>query len=420
MCPFLTLRPASEACRKRAWTSPVFSVPWSTSSATLSVARSYCARASVGAMEPWVLKSIHGRERVRLSWALERYLVHCGAQHARRTVDAYRTTNVALLAHMGDLYADELRPIHLDRWFAHLRGPHVDSKGRLREPIGAGGFNAYLSRVRPFLAWMYLNDLIDRDYGKTLRRMRRPHRVRLQLDKAQVSALLEDAATPRDRALIAVGFFTAMRQSELRTIRLGDLNLDAGTVFFHVWKSDLEDVLPMSPELRSELARWLSVYERNVRRDHRRGLLPSDYLIPSYLPRRYAPGLTVVDGQTRHNATYGALNPAQPAAKPSLVVKDGLRRLGLPDHGQGLHTLRRSAARQMFDALVETRRYDGALRVVQALLHHRALQTTEGYIGLSTEAITRDEYLRTAVLLGPEAQPVRVSLPPRPRAADDG
>ncbi|NYG07769.1 integrase [Phycicoccus badiiscoriae] len=318
------------------------------------------------------------------------------------------------MAHMGDLYADELRPIHLDRWFAHLRGPHVDSKGRLREPIGAGGFNAYLARVRPFLTWMYLNDLIDRDYGKTLRRMRRPHRIRLQLDQQQVRALLEDAATPRDRALIAVGFFTAMRQSELRSIRLGDLNMDAGTVFFHVWKSDTEDVLPLSPELRSELARWLPEYERSVRRDHGRGLLPSDYLVPSRLRGRYGSRLSVVEGLARPTATDRALNPGRPAAKPSLIVKEGLRRLGLPDRGQGLHTLRRSAARQIFDALVETRRYDGALRVVQALLHHRTLETTEEYIGLSTEAVTRDDFLRSAVLLGMPTQPTLASVPPGP------
>ncbi|HEV7196063.1 MAG TPA: tyrosine-type recombinase/integrase [Pedococcus sp.] len=351
-------------------------------------------------MQPSALvPSIPARERVRLSEALERFVLHCEAQHARRTVYAYRITNVALLAHTGDLYADELRPVHLDRWFAHLRGPHVDSRGRRRGPIGAGGFNAYLSRVRPFLTWMYLNDLIDRDFGKTLHRMRRPHRVKLQLDAAQVRALLEDAATPRDRALIAVGFFTAMRRSELQAIRLRDVDLDRGTVFFRVWKSDTEDVLPLGPELRSELHRWLAEYERNVHRHHHRGLLPAHYLIPAYLPRRYAPGLTVVDGQAQRNVTFGALNPAKPAAHSYRVVKDGLRRLGLPDHHQGVHTLRRSAARQMFDTLVQTRRYDGALRVVQALLHHSTLATTEEYIGLTTEALTRDEFLRTAVLL---------------------
>jgi integrase len=362
-------------------------------------------------MQPSALvPSIPARERVRLSEALERFVLHCEAQHARRTVYAYRITNVALLAHTGDLYADELRPVHLDRWFAHLRGPHVDSKGRHRGPIGAGGFNAYLSRVRPFLTWMYLNDLIDRDFGKTLHRMRRPHRVKLQLDAAQVRALLEDAATPRDRALIAVGFFTAMRRSELQAIRLRDVDLDRCTVFFRVWKSDTEDVLPLGPELRSELHRWLAEYERNVRRHHRRGLLPADYLIPAYQPRRYAPGLTVVDGKAQRNVTFGALNPGKPAAHSYRVVKDGLRRLGLEDRHQGVHTLRRSAARQMFDALVETRRYDGALRVVQALLHHSTLATTEEYIGLTTEAVTRDEFLRTAVLLdGPEQQPGRAA-----------
>jgi integrase len=123
--------------------------------------------------------------------------------------------------------------------------------------------------------------------------------------------------------------------------------------------------------------------------------------------------MSVVDGKVRHNKTRVAINPGQPASSPRLVVKDGLRRLGLPHLNEGLHTLRRSAARQIFDALVETRRYDGALRVVQSLLHHRSVQTTEQYIGLSTEALTRDDFLRTAVLLR-EPDPVldgRLALP---------
>jgi integrase len=330
-------------------------------------------------------------------------MVHCEAQYASRTVEAYRSTILSFIAYTGDLYADELRSTHIERWFAHLRAPHVDSKGALRAPISAGGFNTYLGRMRPFVAWMFDNDLVERDYGKALHRVRRPQKVRLQLDRAQVRALLDDAATPRDRALIALAFFTGMRGSELRSIRLCDLDMETGTVFFHVWKSNLEDVLPLTPELRAELETWLHEYERRVRRDHGRGLLPSDYLIPSYVPNRYAPGMTIVDGKVRHNKTRVAINPAQPASSPRLIVKDGLRRLGLPHLNEGLHTLRRSAARQIFDALVETRRYDGALRVVQSLLHHRSVETTEQYIGLSTEALTRDEFLRTAVLLrGPD------------------
>lgn len=346
-------------------------------------------------------------ERIRLSEALQKFLVHSEAQHARGTLRAYRNTNQALVTHVGDMYTDELRPGHLDGWFAHMRGPHIDSRGRVRGPLSAGGFNAYLGQVRPFLTWMYFNDLIDRDFGKTLHRMRRPHCVRLQLDSAQVRALLMDAANPRDRALIALAFFTAMRKSELRTIPVGDLDMDRGTVFFHVWKSDVEDVLPLTPELRDELRRWLASYERNVRRHQGRGLLPADYLIPAYLPRRYAPGFTVVDGERRRNVTFGGFNPLRPAAKSSEVVRDGLERLGLPSRNQGLHTLRRSAARQMFDALIDARKYDGALGVVQALLHHRSRETTETYIGLTTEVVTRDEFLRTALLLGRERPGLR-------------
>jgi integrase len=80
-----------------------------------------------------------------------------------------------------------------------------------------------------------------------------------------------------------------MRKSQLQAVRLRDLDLDRGAVFFRVWKSDTEDLLPLSPELRTKPHRGLTDYERKVRRHHHPGLRPSDYLIPAHSPRRYAP-----------------------------------------------------------------------------------------------------------------------------------
>lgn len=67
----------------------------------------------------------------------------------------------------------------------------------------------------------------------------------------------------------------------------------------------------------------------------------------------------------------------------SLVIKDGLPVSIFPAQPRHIHILRRTAARQMFNALVETRCYDGALRVVQALLHHSTLESTERFIGMT-------------------------------------
>lgn len=58
-----------------------------------------------------------------------------------------------------------------------------------------------------------------------------------------------------------------------------------------------------------------------------------------------------------------------------------------------MHTLRRSAARALFDRLA-TEGYDGALRLVQAMLHHAQSSTTEHYLGLTLDKKRRDDIIR--------------------------
>lgn len=60
---------------------------------------------------------------------------------------------------------------------------------------------------------------------------------------------------------------------------------------------------------------------------------------------------------------------------------------------EGVHTLRRSGARALYDRLV-SEGYDGAMRTVQSMLHHSSIQTTEHYLGIHLDKKRRDDVVR--------------------------
>lgn len=303
--------------------------------------------------------------------------------------------------------ATDLSVRHLEWFLGYIRDDHYDVRGQRRPPISARTYNAYRGRLRPFCKWLYSHALISHDPSISIPRMRVPPIHRLRLSAEQVRTLMDNAKMPRDRALIAVAFFTAIRTSELKSLRIQDLDFAAGTIRIQVWKSGIEDGLPMTPELRTELAIWLQAYGRSLRRSHGRPPAPTDMLIPQLRPNRYGVGFQIVDGVAKRNFKPRALVPGVPIRWPHEVVNALLREIGITKRGQGMHTLRRSAARIMFDTLVADRHYDAALRIVQATLHHASSETTEQYIGLKSEVLARDKFLRGARLLTAEVPAVQ-------------
>ena len=67
--------------------------------------------------------------------------------------------------------------------------------------------------------------------------------------------------------------------------------------------------------------------------------------------------------------------------------------------------MRRSGARALFDQLVQDG-YDGAIRTVQAMLHHTSVTTTEVYLGIHLDKKRRDEAIRGKVMFPVSAENV--------------
>lgn len=230
------------------------------------------------------------------------------------------------------------------------------------------------------------------------RRPRATDKERARLHVSEFPRLLAAAEKrdPRDRALIAVLLYTLVRASEAMDLRVGDVDLNSGYIHARIIKSKLEDRIPISVELDLELRNWLSFYAATSPRP----LVPSDYL----LPRRVS-SFAARDEETGRILNHTMhLVPDKPLTTLGRRVKEVLEDIGfaVTDHEgksnmEGAHTLRRSGARALFDQLIENG-YDRALRLVQAMLHHKSVTMTEGYIGVTADRRTRDEVIRGQVM----------------------
>ena len=88
------------------------------------------------------------------------------------------------------------------------------------------------------------------------------------------------------------------------------------------------------------------------------------------------------------------VEPTAEITRIAEIAKAAFRSFGWEDtHQEGIHAIRRSAARGLFEELVLLG-YDGALRIVQAMLHHASSAMTELYLGLSVDRKKRDDLLK--------------------------
>ena len=94
------------------------------------------------------------------------------------------------------------------------------------------------------------------------------------------------------------------------------------------------------------------------------------------------------------------LIPTRQFTNASHVMKTMLERLGMYAPYEGMHTLRRSAARAFYEAFLEEEdSRDEALAVTQALLNHSDPRITANYIGVERFRDKRDKVMRGRPIL---------------------
>jgi integrase/recombinase XerD len=214
--------------------------------------------------------------------------------------------------------------------------------------------------LRGFYRFAFGENLIGFDVAQHIDLPRQPRLLPETLGVAEVERLLEAAPDLRSRALLELLYAAGLRISEALGLDLEDVSLDGGFVRV-IGKGDRERLVPIGDVAIDWLGRWL-VEGRPALLERSRA--PLDRGGPIFLGDR-----------------GGRLARQQAFA----VVRSAARAAGLSERVSP-HTLRHSFATHLLEGGAD-------LRIVQELLGHASISTTQLYTHLTGERV-REVYAR--------------------------
>lgn len=256
-----------------------------------------------------------------------------------------------------------------------------------------------LHQLRKFLWYCRAEGWMTHDPAMLLGARKPQPQDRNRLDAEELVILLDYARNPRDRIVIALCSNLGLRAGELKRLQVKDV--DAPYLRVQVDKTLETDRMGMTPELRLELDHWLDELEAGSIRGQHVGR--ESYLVASHY-------------YDNRNGRW-LWRPQKPLGDPEDVLQDALLRACLDGAitggkwleptedgprvipGEGIHTIRRSAARQFYEHIKAEHGKDDALVATMEFLHHDRVQTTLTYIGLDHFKDIRDDVLLNGAFL---------------------
>lgn len=319
----------------------------------------------------------------KLSEALKQYLLIRATHVAKSTLANDQALLRKFVRDVGDPQTHLLDPVTVETWFA--------GEAARQQP---SSYNKVRTRVRTFVSFCVRRGWLGADPTADVRTRRVVKKERLRLSRAQMWQLIEVTDNPRDRGMLATACNTGLRSSDLVSLTVGDVDLSQSLLRVEVQKTGDLDWLPITVDLDHELRGWLNWYAQRmaymgVRLEH-------DFLLFPAIGHR----------NVRRNGKvqfWGDPQPTHALSHPARVVQRALGRIGVQVTAhEGFHTIRRSVGRAVFEQ-ASAEGHDGALRITAAVLGHKNVATTEGYLGISHDRVKRDALLKGRSLLGQPA-----------------
>ena len=260
---------------------------------------------------------------------------------ARNSIEAYRRDIALLSAFLAPRVPSQAGEVDLHAFLASRRS----------KPSSAARM---LSSLKRFFRWCLREKHVAEDPTLRLDRPKRAPRFPKSLSEADVEALLAapdsaDALGLRDRAMLEVLYAAGLRVSELVSLKLLETNLDAGVVRV-LGKGSKERLVPLGEEAVDWVRRYLA-----EARGELLGRAQSEQL---FVTRRGG-------GMTRQ-------------AFWNLVKRYGIA--AIPGKALSPHVLRHAFATHLIN-------HGADLRVVQMLLGHADISTTQIYTHVARERL---------------------------------
>ena len=226
---------------------------------------------------------------------------------------------------------------------------------RVQDGYKASSSARLLSATKRFFQYLYQENYRIDDPSAVLSSPKLPKKLPKDLTESQVDALLEspsieDPIELRDKAMLEVLYATGLRVSELVNLEISDVSLRQGVVRI-IGKGNKERLVPLG----EEAIYWLEYYFKYARNNLlKNGAI--DVLFPSRLGKK-------MTRQTFwHRIKYYAILT------------------GINIEALSPHVLRHAFATHLLN-------HGADLRVVQMLLGHSSLSTTQIYTHVATERL---------------------------------
>jgi integrase/recombinase XerD len=290
-------------------------------------------------------------ERFELPLDAEEFLAWLTVERGRaaNTLAAYRRDLSAYCRWLG-ASPRTTTEADLERYVAHLR-----SEGRASSSIARA-----LVAVRTFHRFLVNEGVTANDAGANIESPRVPSGVPKALSQDEVLTLLDavvgyDPAQFRDRAILELLYGTGMRISELVGLSLTDIDLESRLVRVF-GKGSKERIVPIGRHAADAVKAWLSPSGR-------------DSLAPIRWLRRGDSEAMFLNQRGGRLSRQGAW----------LIVRQYGDRVGLGDR-LSPHVLRHSCATHLLERGAD-------IRVVQELLGHASISTTQVYTKVSADRL---------------------------------
>ena len=268
---------------------------------------------------------------------------------ATNTVEAYSRDigkYLDFLQGVGVMAISGVRPLHVAGFVLAMKDRGLAPRSRART----------LSAVRMFHRFLIVENYCSENPSAIIEAPKTIPKLPWVLGTREVEMLLaspvgEGAIEVRDRAMLDILYATGLRVSELVTLKLRDVNIDAGYLLA-VGKGGKERLVPIGESSRASLSEYLAVARSELARKG-----TSEHLFLSRL-----------GGYMSRQAFWN-------------IIKKRARQAGI---GKSIspHTLRHSFATHLLE--------NGAdLRSVQIMLGHTDLSTTQIYTHVTRERLKR-------------------------------
>jgi integrase/recombinase XerD len=294
----------------------------------------------------------------RLAGAMAEYLLHLRVERglSPRTISAYASDLASFAQSLRRAGEWARSPDPAQEYLRALRTTWHRAPSTVRRRAAA---------LRAFYRFAFSEGLIDLDVASLLDLPRQARRLPDTLDAAAVERLVlaPDDATPagiRDRALLELLYACGLRISEAVGLDLDDVSREGAYVRV-VGKGDRERLVPIGEPALDAIARYVDDARPLAVRD---GRTSTERGGPLFLSAR--------GSRLGRQTAWGA-------------VRSAARRAGISGHVSP-HTLRHSFATHLLEGGAD-------LRVVQELLGHASISTTQLYTHLTGPRI-KEVYAR--------------------------